>query len=373
MRGDRQAGRFPLAVIYDSHAFSRPDLAPSSSPCSATRRPTLLSPVPPAARLSPILWDMSHLRWHPLLKQWVGVAVHRQDRPQMPADWCPFCPGSGRVPDDYDVFLYPNDFPAFALDNPPFDPEPGLFKTTGAQGVCDVVLYSPEHTLWPSQLSVEQWRKVVELWRRRTSELFEVPEVSYVMVFENTGEAIGVTMPHPHGQIYGFAYYPPLVSIELDSARAYFAGSRKCIYCDLLAREIACRERIVAENDAFAAYVPFAARFPGEVHIFPLRHFGSLAEMDDPGCGKLAEMISVIRRKYDNLYGFLMPLMMVLRQRPARGEHPYFHFHVQFLPIQRSRTKLKYLAAVESAAGTFLNDTRAEERAAELRNAEPRA
>src|SRR5262245_60517244 len=96
----------------------------------------------------------SELRWHPLLRQWVDVAAHRQDRPQMPDDWCPFCPGSGRVPSDYSVYLYPNDFPAFSFENPPFSAEGGLFGITGAQGACDVVLYSPNHDLLPSQLTV---------------------------------------------------------------------------------------------------------------------------------------------------------------------------------------------------------------------------
>src|SRR3954453_10596760 len=147
---------------------------------------------------------MSELRWHPLLKQWVVVAANRQDRPQMPKDWCPFDPGSGRVPDHYDVYLYPNDFPAFDEESGPFDPTPGLFKTTGAAGVCDVVLYSPEHNQNPSQLPPERWEKIVRLWMTRTTELVARPEVRYIMIFENTGEAIGVTMPHPHGQIYAF-------------------------------------------------------------------------------------------------------------------------------------------------------------------------
>jgi UDPglucose--hexose-1-phosphate uridylyltransferase len=128
---------------------------------------------------------MSELRWHPLLEQWVAVTSHRQDRPQMPADWCPFCPGSGRVPEAYDVYLYPNDFPAFSFDDP------------GAPGACDVVLYSPEHDRLPSELPVEQWEKVIDVWTRRSMELERDPRVKHVAIFENAGEAVGVTMPHP--------------------------------------------------------------------------------------------------------------------------------------------------------------------------------
>jgi UDPglucose--hexose-1-phosphate uridylyltransferase len=315
----------------------------------------------------------SELRWHPLLREWVAVATARQDRPQLPQDWCPFCPGSGRVPDDYDVYLYPNDFPAFSFENPPFSSETGLFKSTGSRGACDVVLYSPDHRLIPSQLPVEQWRKVIDLWTNRTVELFANPDVRYVSVFENTGVAIGVTMPHPHGQIYGFPFVPPLVQTELDSARQYFHEKSACLYCRILADEMEDGRRLVAANDSFVAFLPFFGRFPSEIQICARRHLGALHDLHEAERRDLAELLKIVRRKYDNLYGFPMPLMMLLRQRPAAGDHPYFHFHIDFLPIQRNATKLKYLAAVESGHGTFLNDTRAEEQAILLRDAEPRA
>lgn len=291
----------------------------------------------------------------------------------MPANWCPFCPGSGRVPDHYDVLLYPNDFAAFSFDNAPFSPDPGLFQTTGAQGACDVVLYSPDHKLPPSQLTPEQWGKVIGLWTRRTAELAAKPIIQYVAIFENTGEAIGVTMPHPHGQIYAFPYVPPLVDKELQSAAEHYAAhGSECLYCKVLAGEMADGRRLVTQNDHFAAFLPFYGRFPTELQIFAKRHFGTLGELQEAEKEALAEILSVVRRKYDNLYGFQMPLMMLVRQAPVKGDHAYFHFHIDFLPIQRSAKKLKYLAAVESGTGTFLNDTRAEEQAALMRAAEPR-
>jgi UDPglucose--hexose-1-phosphate uridylyltransferase len=314
---------------------------------------------------------MSELRWHPLLRQWVAVATHRQDRPQMPQDWCPFDPGSGKVPDDYDVYLYPNDFPAFSNDAPPFSSDTGLFETTGARGTTDVVLYSPNHNLLPSELTVDEWRKVIGLWTRRTAELFANPEIQYVVVFENTGVAIGVTMPHPHGQIYGFPFVPPLVERELESASEYHRQNSACIYCEILARELEDGRRIVAANDSFVAFLPFFGRFPTEMQICARRHFQKLADMQDGEVDGLASLLSIVRKKYDNLYGFPMPLMMLLRQSPAKGEHPYFHFHIDFLPIQRGPKKIKYLAGIESGCGTFLNDTRAEEQAAILRQTEP--
>jgi UDPglucose--hexose-1-phosphate uridylyltransferase len=310
---------------------------------------------------------VNELRWHPLLREWVVVATARQGRPQMPESWCPFDPGSGRVPDRYDVHLYPNDFPALQLDSPPFDPNPGLFKSTGARGSCDVVIYHPDHKMPPSQMPVEHWGLVIDLWARRFQELAAVPDIQYISIFENTGAAIGVTMPHPHGQIYAFPFIPPLVQRELEAASA---GS-ECLYCEILARELADGRRVIAQNASFVAFVPFFARFPAEVQIYARDHFGTLTSLTPDKTRDLASILSAVRRKYDNLFGFPMPLMMLVRQSPAKGEHPYFHFHIELYPIQRAPNKLKYLAGVETGLGTFLNDTDSEERAAALRAAEP--
>jgi len=285
----------------------------------------------------------------------------------MPADWCPFCPGSGRVPDHYDVLIYPNDFPAFSEDARPFSPQTGLYCSTGARGACDVVLYSPNHHLLPSQLPPEHWEKVVDLWTHRTGELKAIPEVQYVQIFENTGVAIGVTMPHPHGQIYAFPFHPPLVETVFESARQH-AGD--CLWCTVVKDEIDSGVRVVASNNSFIAFVPFWGRFPTEVQITARRHFANLADLTGAERRDLAAIISVVRRKYDNLYGFPMPLMMLVRQGPKEPA-PWFHFHIEFFPIQRSPKKLKYLAAVESGTGTFLNDTRPEAQAEALRRAEP--
>jgi len=322
---------------------------------------------------------MHQLRWNAVLSQWVVVSTHRQDRPQMPADWCPFCPGSGRVPDHYDVYLYPNDFPAFSKDAPPYEPyvqEKGLFASTGARGACEVVLYSSDHKLTPSKLTLESWGKIVQLWAHRTRELAAVEDVSTVAVFENCGEAIGVTMPHPHGQIYAMPFVPPLVQAELRSSQNYAGGhGGACLFCDLLRGELDQQERIVFANRSMVVFVPYAARFPSEVAIYPRRHVSSLLGLQDQEQADLAEAISVARRKLDNLYGFVMPLMMSVRQKPFRntGDAPDapYHLRVEMLPVQRSATKLKYLASLETAYGTFLADTRPEEKAAELRKAEP--
>jgi UDPglucose--hexose-1-phosphate uridylyltransferase len=178
-------------------------------------------------------------------------------------------------------------------------------------------------------------------------------------------------MPHPHGQIYAFPFIPPLVETELDSAAADSRERGACLYCRILEAEIEDGRRLVASNDGFVALLPFFGRFPTELQIYPRRHFQSLSDLDDRERGQLAALLKIVRQKYDNLYGFPMPLMMLVRQPPAKGVHGYFHFHIDFLPIQRGPTKLKYLAAVESGCGTFLNDTRAEDQAELMRNAEP--
>jgi len=290
----------------------------------------------------------------------------------MPENWCPFDPGSGRVPDHYDVYLYPNDFPAFSPTAPPFLPQPGLFAETGPRGACDVVLYSPVHALPPSKLSVENWRKVIDLWTKRTRQHTENPDIALVAVFENCGEAVGVTMPHPHGQIYALPFIPPIVQTELASARHYTdANSGECLFCRLLSEESKDGSRIVAANEDFVAFVPYAARFPAEISIYPRRHARTLLDLATHERSSLAAIVSIVRRKYDNLYGFMLPLMMSVRQAPLRLPDAPYHLYVQFLPLQRSAAKLKYLAAIETAYGAFLADTAPERMAETLRKCEP--
>jgi UDPglucose--hexose-1-phosphate uridylyltransferase len=315
---------------------------------------------------------MHRLRWHALLQQWVVVSTNRQDRPQMPANWCPFDPGSGRVPEHYDVYLYPNDYPAFSPVAEPYAPVDGLFAETGPRGACDVVLYSPEHTLPPSKLSIPTWHKVVDVWTERTRQHSDNPDIALVAVFENCGEAVGVTMPHPHGQIYAMPFISPNVRTELQSARAYAdAHGGACLFCRLLEEELEQGSRIVAGDEHFVAFVPFAARFPAEIAIYARRHVRTLLDLSEEEKSSLAEMISIIRRKYDNLFGFMMPLMMAVKQGPLRDTTAPYHFHVQFLPLQRSPTKLKYLATIETGYGTFLADTEPEQMAENLRRCEP--
>jgi UDPglucose--hexose-1-phosphate uridylyltransferase len=217
-----------------------------------------------------------------------------------------------------------------------------------------VVLYSPQHHLLPSQLPVSQWEKVIELWTRRTAELMADPHVKHVMIFENQGEPVGVTMPHPHGQIYGFPFVPLRAERE--------AEAQPCGHCKVVEDELLDGRRILLESGDFVSFVPFFARFPYETQIYARRHVSSLTGLSAAEAKSLAEAISLIRKKYDALFGSPMPLMMAVHQET--------HLYIEFLPLQRSATKLKYLAAVESVAWTFLNDVVPEEAATRLRTCE---
>jgi UDPglucose--hexose-1-phosphate uridylyltransferase len=208
----------------------------------------------------------------------------------------------------------------------------------------------------PSELSAGQWRKIVDLWTRRTGELSARPEVQYVMIFEKHRTSHRC---HDAAPARADLCVPVHSSIAGYRTALRFGVQRDaCLYCDLLNAEMADGVRMIAENESFSAFVPYAARFPAEVQIYLRRHPQSLSDLQGRELQHLAEMISIVRQKYDNLYGFPLPLMMLVRQAPSKGHHPYFHFHLEFLPIQRSATKLKYLAAVESGSGTFLNEPR---------------
>ena len=316
---------------------------------------------------------MSELRWNPVLREWVATATHRMDRPQMPKDWCPFCPGSGRVPDQYEVHIYPNDFPTFATPPPePIVESTSLYPVREAVGVCEVVLYTPEHHTTLAQLPVDHILKLVALWTSRYQELGSREEIKYVFEFENKGEVIGVTMPHPHGQIYAFPFIPPKIQIELDSAQAHRDQYGTCLFCDMMKEERADGRRLIGENNGFLAVVPFYARWPYEVHIFSKRHLLSFADLSQAEQRDFASLLKLVLLKYDHLYGVSFPYMMVIHQAPTdEKDYSYYHFHVEFYPPYRSETKLKYLAGCESGAGTFINDSSAEDKAKELQTAEP--
>jgi UDPglucose--hexose-1-phosphate uridylyltransferase len=320
---------------------------------------------------------VSELRWNPLLGEWVATATHRQERTFLPPpDHCPLDPTApGGFPTEipeptYDIVAFENRFPSLRPDPPPPAVEgDDLYPVAPARGVCEVVVYTPKHSSTLADEPVEQVYKLVRVWTDRFVALSALPFVKYVFIFENKGEAIGVTLHHPHGQIYAYPFVPPRVARELEQSLAHREKTGRCLVCDIAAEELRDGRRVVLRNESFVAYVPFFARYPYEVHISSTRHLQALTDMTDAEQRDLAAAIKQTITAYDKLFDLSFPYMMVLHQRPSDGgDYAHYHFHVEFYPPLRTATKLKYLAGSETGAGMFINDTLAEEKAGELRS-----
>lgn len=320
---------------------------------------------------------VSELRWNPLLGEWVATATHRQERTFLPpADFCPLCPTKEggfptEVPEStYDLVVFENRFPSLRANPPaPAIEATELYDVRPGRGVCEVVLYSPNHNSTLASEPVEQIYKLVRVWIDRFRELGALDFVDYVFEFENKGEAIGVTLHHPHGQIYAYPFIPPRIGRELEQSRTHHEQTGRCLLCDIIAEERRDGRRIVAANDSFVAYIPFFAGYPYEVHIASTRHLQALTEMNHAEQRDLAGTLKMVLVAYDRLFNLSFPYIMAIHQRPTDGgEYGYYHFHIEFYPPLRTATKLKYLAGSETGAGMFINDTLAEEKAAELRS-----
>lgn len=319
---------------------------------------------------------MSELRWNPVLEEWVITATHRQDRTFLPPkDFCPLCPTKkGKFPteipgEDYEIAVFENKFPSLQRNAPaPELKGDGLYKIKKAKGVCEVIVYTPVHGTTLAGQPQEEIYKLIKVWKDRYKELGSLSYIKYVFIFENKGEIIGVTLHHPHGQIYAFPYIPPKIAKEVSSGRKYFNKNHKCLFCDILKRERKTRKRIVYENNRFTAIVPFYAKYPYEVHILSRKHKSSILDFNENDIKDFAKILKVILVKYDKLFGFSFPYMMVMHQSPTDGKkYNYYHWHMEFYPPYRTKNKVKYLAGCESGAGSFINDTLAEEKAAELK------
>ncbi|HEX8144903.1 MAG TPA: galactose-1-phosphate uridylyltransferase [Pyrinomonadaceae bacterium] len=320
---------------------------------------------------------MSELRWNPLLGEWVATATHRQERTFLPpADFCPLCPTrEGGFPTEvpeprYDLVVFENRFPSLRPEPPaPAVEGSELYPVRPAQGVCEVVLYSEDHNTTLAEESVEQIHQLVRVWTDRFRELGALDFVKYVFAFENKGEAIGVTLHHPHGQIYAYPFIPPRIERELEQSRAHQERKGSCLLCDVVQEERSDARRIVAENESFSAFIPFYARWPYELHICSRRHLQALTDLTEAEGRDLASILKMVLVAFDRLFNIKFPYMMVIHQRPVDGSnYDYYHFHIEFYPPLRTATKLKYLAGSETGAGLFINDTLAEEKASELRS-----
>jgi UDPglucose--hexose-1-phosphate uridylyltransferase len=315
---------------------------------------------------------MAELRWHPLIKDWIMIASHRQTRPQMPKDWCPFCPGSGKVPDSYDVYKYDNDFPALSFSPPePDDVANNFFKTSEAYGKCEVILYSPDHTASLPKLPKDHIVKVIELWKSRFIDLKKDEKVKYVFIFENRGEMVGVTMPHPHGQIYAYPFIPKKLQLEIDSCKEYYSLNKKCLICEMVNEEKKVGSRIIFENDDFLVFLPFFSEYPYGIYISSKNHKQNLIQFNQRETENLALAIKQATGTLDSLFGFQFPYMMCIHQEPVNSGNynDFYHFHIEFFPPMRSENKQKFNASSETGAWAHCNPTAPEDKAKELREA----
>jgi len=316
-------------------------------------------------------------RRDPTTGEWTIFATARQDRTFLPpTDQCPLCPTTDparptEVPrPTYDIAVFENRWPALS----PHPPQPdvgatALYDVQPAAGAAEVVVFTSEHDATLADLPVERVARLVDVWAHRYAELGARPEVAYVFAFENKGEAVGVTLHHPHGQVYGYPDLPPRVALEMGAARAHLAEHGRCVWCDVVAAEEAGGSRLVLQGKAFSAYVPFAARYPYEVHLSVRRHAGALPDLDPAERRDLARVLHEVLQAYDRLYGFSLPYVLSIHQRPTDGGDwdAVSHLHLELTPLHRTANKLKYLAGSETGAGAFVADVRPEDAAARLR------
>src|SRR5256714_4368276 len=294
-------------------------------------------------------------RWNPLRREWVLVAASRQGRTFLPErSLCPLCPSSpghsSEIPAlHYEAAVFENRFPSM-VDEP------------GSGGVCEVVVYTEEHEGAFATLAAGRLETLAEVWNDRYRELVARPGIRYVFIFENRGEQVGVTLHHPHGQIYAYPFVPPVAATELSQP------ATGCLQCQLIADELEGRRRVLIDEPGVVAYVPGYARWPYEVHVAMREHRAALPELLAEERMALLVSMQRVARAYDRLFQVPMPYMMAMHQAPAAADaSAQAHLHVEFYPILRDKGKLKYLAGSESGAGVFINDTLAEESAQRLR------
>lgn len=318
----------------------------------------------------------STIRYDVLTGEWVTLAGHRRDRTHLPPDdQCPLCPSrNGRwteIPEpDYDVVVFENRFPSYAYptdeDGQPADP---LFAERAGTGRCEVVCFTADHDSSFAALGPARVGTVIEAWIDRTRELSALPGVEQVFCFENRGEQIGVTLRHPHGQIYGYPFVPPATGRTLERARAYRTSTGRDLFGDVLAAELRHGERVVARGRYWTAFVPFAARWPLELHLYPNRQVPDLAGLTDDERAELSWMYPDALRRIEAVYDEPPTYVAAWHQAPVRRDRDLSYLRLRIHSIRRAPGRLKYLAGSESAMGAFVNDVAPETAARLLRAA----
>ncbi len=325
----------------------------------------------------PELVVTSEIRHDPLLDEWVVVASHRQTRTFMPpAAQCPLCPTSpgnhSEIPEsDYDVVVFENRFPSLATSvadvSATVDPGEPLVSRRPGRGRCEVVCFTSDHDMSFSELSPSRVATVLAAWIDRTAELSVIPGVEQVFVFENRGEAIGVTLTHPHGQIYAYPFVAPRMATMLSNARRHREQHGTNLFADLLAAEQRSGRRVVVATDHWTAFVPAAARWPMEVHLYPNRRFPDLPSLDESTRADFPGAYLEVLRRLDGLYGKPLPYIAAWHQAPVHVDRDLAYAHLEVFSVQRAEDKLKYLAGSESGMGVFVGDRTPEQQADLLR------
>lgn len=332
----------------------------------------IVAPTPPGEAGAP----NPHLRWHPLRGEWVAYAGHRQNRTFLPPpEYDPLAPTTDaanptEVPvGPWDVAVFENRFPT--LHRGAHDPPAAIVPTLPARGQCEVIVYTQAANGSLGGLPLWHVELVIRAWIDRTRELAAREDVAYVMPFENRGVEVGVTLPHPHGQLYAYPFVPTIPARELALQAEHHARTGEGLLAGIVAGERAERTRLVHEERGVVAFVPAFARYAYEVWIAPVRPAPSLLDLDDAEIEELARTLKTVLLKLDGLWSQPMPLMLAVHQAPTDGAaHPEAHVHIEIYPVLRMKTRLKYLAGSETAAGAFTADTLPEEKAAELRAVE---
>jgi len=326
-------------------------------------------------------------RWHPLREEWVIVAAHRQDRPwsgsmmeheteELPeyVPDCYLCPGNPRVsgmvnPQYPQTFVFDNDHPSVSPSAPiELHPPSQIYRNQPARGIARVVCYSPKHNLTLGELESAEIENLLRVWQEQYKDLGSRPEIAHVLIFENKGEAVGVSNPHPHCQIYATNFVFKTIENEARASERHLAETGRVLFQDILSAEIEDGRRIIAENDSAIAFLPYFARYAYEVFVAPKATHPNIDRLSDREVRDFAEVLKRVLVKFDNLWQMPFPYVMPLHQAPVDGgDYSGFHFHIEFHPPLRKPNLLKYLAGPEIGGGNFLSDTSPEEKADELR------
>jgi UDPglucose--hexose-1-phosphate uridylyltransferase len=315
----------------------------------------------------------AHLRWHPLRAEWVAYASHRQNRTFLPPpEFNPLAPTVSpehptEVPSGpWTIAVFENLFPAFTLEA--HDPPELSVATAPGKGVCEVVVFTQDSKASLGRLPLWHLELLIQVWADRYDELGAIPEIKYVYPFENRGVEVGVTLHHPHGQIYAYPFVPPIAARELEQQRGYYQTHGRSLLADLIARELTQEVRLLYEGAECIAFMPVCARYSYEVWVAPRRPAPSFAALTDAERRDLARALKTVLLKFDGLWDRPFPYIMAVHQAPTDGEpHPESHLHFEFYPALRMPNRLKYLAGSEIGAGVFTADTLPEQKAAELR------